>query len=289
MVVGDCELYSARAIARGKNFRSLFTVHEQKQGDVYIRLISGLNSGMNDVDTISEHRYSIHVSPKSKDYNVIKRTLTAKDKSSLTSVALTNAVKARTGFTHIVSQSFTDLTDRIYDRPEDGKLILPLNTFDQRKQTFMLSLFVGYPDAIFPKTYPELITIFHTKFFQFVICSDVLDFPSTFFGRTIDSATFRPEDFENERDQAHARRLMEGYGPERCIALARSLHKWMHIGVLEILLVNAPDREAQLLYQSLIKQRLWEQEQYDRKNDILPGYINMHQDLRVDLPLAPDR
>ncbi|MGO7362311.1 hypothetical protein [Rhizobium leguminosarum] len=289
MAASSSELYSARAIARGKTFRSLFTVHEHKQGDVYIRLMSGLNSGMNNVDTIGEQRYSIHVSPNSTEYNVIKRTLTVKDKAPLTSVALTNAVKVRTGFTHIFSQSFTDLTSRIYDRPDDGRPLLPLNKFDQRKQTLMLSLFVGYLDADFPKSYKEMITVFHTKFFQFVICSDVLDFPSTFFGRTSESVTFRPEDFENDRDQAHARTLMEGYGPDRCIALARSQHKQMHIGVLEILLVNAPDRETQLLYQSLLTRRLREQEQYDRKNDILPGYINMHQDLRVDLPLAPDR
>lgn len=279
------ELYSARAIARGKTFRSLFTIHEQKQGDVYIRMISGLNAGMNNVDAIGEHRYSIHVSPRSPQYNVVKRTFTVKNEAPLTSVALTNAVKARTGFTHIVSQSFSDLNGRIYDRPNDGKPLILLNTFDHRKQTLMLSLFVGYSDAIFPETHPEMITVFHTKFFQFVVCSAVLDFPSTFFGRTIDTVTFRPEDFEDQGDQAHATTLMQGYGPDRCLALARSLHAHMHIKVLEILLINAPDVEAQMLYRKLIERRVRDLKRYNQQNDIRPGLLNMDRDLRVDLAL----
>ncbi len=228
-------------VANGK-LRNLLSIKESPKGDVYIRLKSGRQVGIppNEIK-ISEHRYSIHVSPRSANYTTLKRTLQLEGGQSSTGCALTDAVKCNNGFSPIFSHRTTDLSGSDYDVKNDNTDSILLKSFDPEKEGLVFTIFVGNPEENFLKQSDNaIIAKFNTKNFQFIICycfirfSQNLPIPFSLpFAWTMDSITFDPETFNKQSSIYGAHEKMSGDAPQECIKYFCSSKDFLMINLLE--------------------------------------------------------
>lgn len=90
--------------------RNVMTLTEEAKGDVYIRVYSGGQVGFgSEAIAVVEDRYSLHPSEKSTENVTLKHTLALANGEKRTSVALSDAVKTKSGFFHVFSHRTTEL------------------------------------------------------------------------------------------------------------------------------------------------------------------------------------
>ena len=218
--MAETTLLSARfVILAGGIKRRLLTVWENKPGDVYIRLHSGLQVGMPPEHTpILQHRYSIHPSPRSSTFTSIKQTFELSDGTKSSAIHLTDAVKLKTGFAPSFNVRFSDLRASCYDyNGESGGREICLGEFDSNGETLIVAALLGNKRKLFPSSSIHyLIVPLISQQFKIVIKAGIVRLPATPMARTIGRATLRPEEVNDPIARARRRLGMTGLNVAQC-------------------------------------------------------------------------
>ena len=129
----------------GQKLRRVFKITQNKKGDVYLRIISGIRRGESSAGSlISEDRISLHISQASPNYNTFKRTSSTADGAIDDTVQLNTAIKSGKGFAHLTSVMFSDLAATIYDLDSSEKEhALVIGEFDPKQHTACCAVFAG--------------------------------------------------------------------------------------------------------------------------------------------------
>ena len=200
--------------------RTLFSVIEKANGELVITLKTGgyFGSPPQPGSRVIEQRYSIHTSPKSPDYNVMKLTINMADGRSVRLAALTDAVKKRNGFSILLVRRCEDLSrlDEATCYPNKER-ILTLAEYDPARDNFYYGIFVGHPDTVFDTTDPGLsFNKFSFASFNIVVACSFVELPSYHTTDIVHSLTSPPESHPEGEDVA--RFLMTGRTPQICLA-----------------------------------------------------------------------
>ncbi len=161
--------------------RTLFTVVEKPNGELIIPLKGAQRFGADwaTAENVLEQRYSIHPSPRSKDFNVIKLTLNLESGRSVTTVALTDAAKLKNGFSIVFVRRCQRLIDSEPEQPNPKEKTFSLARFDPALFNFIHALFVGHPETNFTVTDPNVvINSFSFRRFKLVIMASLYQLPS---------------------------------------------------------------------------------------------------------------
>ncbi len=225
--------------------RSLLLIEENKKGDVYVRIKSGTQVGIppNEIPVLQD-RYSIHPSPKSPNYSTLKSTFELANGLKRTSVAVTDAVKQKSGFAHLFSHRSSDLMAPLCDVPNDDIETIELGDFDNRKYALFLGAFIGHPDSEFCASENEIINSIRSEHFQIVIANVWVDIPPLPFAWTMNSLTLAPEIFEDEGAQESAYHKMAADSAEGCLKLFRGLKDELLVNLLETYKAIASDEQT---------------------------------------------
>ncbi len=169
-------------------YRRLLVMSDRPDGSVYVRVYSGLNAGLTDLDsTIREHRFSLHPSPD-LDYSVMHRHMLLKTGEEGKSASRVSAIKAGQGFSPVFFSRFTDLLHPLHDISASKgakacKIFHDEFNFDYKKCTLFMGLFVGAPGATFEPLRSD--TIYKEWVFEelkVLILAGYSDFPASPFG-----------------------------------------------------------------------------------------------------------
>jgi hypothetical protein len=225
------------AIRIPDGIRTLFTVIEKPNGELVIPIKGADRFGADwkAGKRVLEQRYSIHSSPRSKEFNVIKQTINLEGGQSITMAALTDAVKLKNGFSIILVRRCQRLTD---DPPEEIKPNEPafvLPEFDPSFFTLFHAIFVGHPDTVFDASDPDVVAAaFPFKKFEIVVMASLRKLPSHRTTDFLHSVTMPPETKLDE--QAVRRFLMTGRSPEICFQQYRNSVKLLTRRYLTLIL-----------------------------------------------------
>jgi hypothetical protein len=197
----------------------LFSIVERANGDLIIPIPGG-DTSLNEWDkgaSISETRCSIHQSLRSPTYTTIKLTSTS-DKKVTTQVALTDAVKTKSGFSPVFFRRCQNpeisSLNPVASRPRDETLTLP--EFEPEKFTLFYGIFVGHRDAAFIAGHDDVnIAKFRFGQFQLVVMVSLGKFPSYVTTEVLSPVTTPPE--TNPSVEEVLRFLMTGRPPAVCI------------------------------------------------------------------------
>lgn len=219
----------------------LFSIVEKPNGELILPIVSAERMGPN-WDTgprVLEHRYSIHTSPQSQDFTTIKQTINLATGPSVTTVALTDAVKKRTGFSLILVRRCQNLVDAPHvafrHKHRDKLFVLP--EFDPIKFTLFVGMFVGHPDELFGSTDDEIIiSPFHFRTFQIVIMASLIAMPSHHTTQFVHALTTPPDLAKHEQQRELLHYLMMGKPASICIRQYRTSVKWLTKQYLEKML-----------------------------------------------------
>lgn len=202
--------------------RSVCVLEENPKGDLYIRLRSGRQVGFPPNATrLRQSRFSIHPSDESPNFSTIKHTVELQGQPITTTVAITDAVKKKTGFATIFSRRCSAMGEARYD-VSSNLTNLSIGSFNPREQTPIMHVLVGAPDVTFhsPSGGIDVYTFLSNRF-QLVVCVDYLPYPANASELLIINRTFAPEIFADEdgegKMQAIMRRQMEGSPATACI------------------------------------------------------------------------
>jgi hypothetical protein len=229
--------------------RILFSIVEKTNGELILPISGAEKMGIDWTTgpNVREQRYSIHPSPKSADFTTVKLTIVLEEHPSTTIVALTNAVKKKTGFSIILvrrCQNLVHATQRpIRHKPQDQLVTLP--EFDPTKFTLFHGLFVGHPKSKFDATEPNVIIApLFFKNFQIVVMASLFRMPSHRTTEFLHALTVRPEAAKHEQQEALLRFLMTGRPPEICIRQYKNSVNWLAKRFLERMLPEALNPET---------------------------------------------
>ncbi len=198
----------------------LFSILEKPNGDLIIISKSASRWGFphRNIEML-EYRYSIHVSPKSPTFTTIKYTANLSDGQHRTSVAITDAVKCRTGFAPV----FVELTPNPSLRSvrlseSDNENIVQIADYRPRRQTLHYGVFVGAPTFCFPVMVGNIKVVQHTfKQFGIVVLSSLFEFPSASIGGNAVAMTLDPNTPKSREDQLKLQKGMHGQSPGSCL------------------------------------------------------------------------
>jgi hypothetical protein len=218
--------------------RILFSIVEKSNGELILPIKSAERMGP-DWTTgpiVLEQRYSIHPSPKSADFTTIKQTINLEGGKSITTVALTDAVKKKSGFSIILVRRCQNLVDSpqpaFRTKPHDR--LLTLNGFDPITFTLFFGLFVGHPETKFDTTDDELVIApFYFQKFQVVLITSLFYMPSYRTTEMLHALTSRPESAKHQHQETVFRHLMMGKSPEICVRQYRTSVRWLAKNFLE--------------------------------------------------------
>lgn len=204
---------------RGK--REVLSIIEKSSGELIIPLKFG---GTFEVDKIlrpiHDYRYSIHLSPRSPNFTTVKLT-TRLDDRKITSVALTDSVKRKSGFSNVYVRRCQYPISQVRDKKYAASdTVVTLPAFDPYEMTLFQGVFLGHPDSEFTASHPDIgIYPIQFRMFQLVIFfSFRFFFPTATFGEIIHSATLPPEAEDHPIAQDILRELMKGRTPDKCLA-----------------------------------------------------------------------
>lgn len=204
-----------------QKLRRVFKVTQNKKGDVYVTIISGVRRGeSSEGSIILEDRISLHVSKNSQDYNTFKKTHSAIDGAVEIAVQLNTAIKSGYGFAHLTSVMFSDLEASVYDvTPTKQEQILVLDEFYPERQTLFCALFVGSIGAAFKLgEVPFGISRIKTALFQIVIVWGTVSLPAIPYSRTFSFSTLAPDEpFLGRRGRARRLQNMQSKTSEDCL------------------------------------------------------------------------
>ena len=235
-------------------WRNVVVIDESPKGDVYIRVKSGTQVGIPpNASAVVEDRYSIHPSPNSPNYTMLKHTLTLENGSTTTSAALTDAVKLKRGFSHLFSHRSSDLAQPVNDFNDDAASVLSSGDFDTRCGSLVFGIFVGHPNTGFPiESDRQVANAIRSQHFQIVLCHVWLNLPALPFSWTLKSLTIPPELYDDAHGKESAYRKMSGKSAESSLELFHGLANELVVNLLELYTSLAQDDEQKRLYRSAI-------------------------------------
>lgn len=180
-----------------KNIVSLKT---NRKGDVYISIFSGTQVGIPpNAIKVLEERFSLHPSTLSKNINTFKHTLSLVDGQKWTTTAISDAIKLKTGFSHLFTHRFGDFSLSKYNGGNARENDIILGYLDTSKQTLVMGVFVGHPDVLFPAIHPDFSVHIHKEAgFQIAFWYSVLELPSIPFAKTFTPLTIAPGKIGND-------------------------------------------------------------------------------------------
>ena len=197
--------------------RALFSVVEKTSGELIIPLTSSpryMVRGKPDWDSsppILEQRVSIHPSPNSETFTTIKRTVALADGKRVTAVALTDAVKRKTGFSNIFVRRSESLIGDGYaplGKLKVGDRMLTLPEIDPKAVTLFSGLYLGHPEVEFDVGEKDpMLHIVPMKFrsFQLVAMFSLQPIRSHYTSEFASNITFDPA-----TAPPHSKQLFEG-------------------------------------------------------------------------------
>jgi hypothetical protein len=212
------------AVETDGGFFPLFSVTAKSSGDLTI--------GINSADTFIGHparpavvsqKYSIHWSPNSPVYTTIKHTVRLSDGQEITHVALTDAVKKRTGFALVmirrVEYVFSNRTHISLEQlRKDNAQAHIFGFYDPRKETLVHGLIIGPADLAFEAHRENIAVAQHAfKKFRVIIPVSLFKFSPHFTTDFLHILTFRPEYPDDPVLEQSLRRLMEGRSDGICL------------------------------------------------------------------------
>lgn len=185
--------------------RQILSMTENKKGDVYIGLLSGFSPGFEETNRrMQEHRFSIHCSENSPEFNVIKQTYSIIGEGPHETTALTNAIKNNSGFANIFTIRCTSLDSEKYNIPKNGAAELIdigcVNDFE----TLYVSVLVGGMDSpiLIDRDLTDLQFIeIKTKLFKIILLWANTDIPPINVCETAVLITFDPKMFIGKENQ----------------------------------------------------------------------------------------
>jgi hypothetical protein len=205
--------------------RTLFKVIEKSSGEIIISIKGGTFYGYQNDGApgprVLEERYSLHPSPKSKEFNVFKHTLNLEGGRSITTAALTDAIKLKNGFSIVFARRCQRLSDGPAEQPKTNEQTFVLAEYDESMFNLMHAIFVGHPDSNFDAKDPDIIAnSFPFRMFQIVVTASLYALPSHSSTELLHSLTLRPEDEEVQYEER--RFLMRGRSPTICLEQYRN-------------------------------------------------------------------
>ena len=206
---------------------------------------------------VLEHRYSIHPSPRSAEFTTIKQTINLEGGKSITTVALTDAVKKKTGFSIIWVRRCQNLVDApiVVFKPQPQDRFLTLNQFDPTKFTLFIGLFIGHPDAKFEAADDEIIiSPFNFRNFQIVVMASLFSIPSWHTTEFLHALTTRPELARHEQQEKLLRYLMIGKPSLICLQQYRNSVSWLAKHFLEQMLPQVQNSDVAMAIKQRIKE-----------------------------------
>jgi len=221
--------------------RILFSIVEKSNGELILPIKSAERMGPDWTTgpTVLEHRYSIHPSSKSADFTTIKQTINLEGGKRITTVALTDAIKKKSGFSIVLVRRCQNLVESpqpmFLPKPRDR--LLALNGFDPIMYTLFFGIFVGHPDTKFDATADEIVIApFYFQKFQVLLMASLFYMPSHHTTEMLHALTSPPELAKHQPQEAVLRHLMTGKSPEICVRQYRTSVRWLAKSFLEKML-----------------------------------------------------
>jgi hypothetical protein len=207
-------------------FRRLLSLAE-KRNELTIGIANAEHFSFTPGETkVLQQKYTVHASPNSPVYNTITHTLRLSNGERLRSYILTDAVKGKSGFSHLFSRRCPDLRNERY-LLRDASAFDPiiLGDYSPQRMTPLLSVFVGGPSNDFDATSPDFfVRQIQLPSFRVVVAIAMCVLPSHWTGDLAHSNTFKPEDFPPEvQDMMWG--LLKGISPASCLEKATTINK----------------------------------------------------------------
>lgn len=208
--------------------RGLFSVQEKANGELIVllttspRYMTAKNACWDTSPPILEQRISIHLSPNSEAFTTIKRTTVLGDGQRITVVALTDAVKRKSGFSNIFIRRSENLSGDGYadlGKLRVGDRMLTLPEIDPKLVTLFSGLYLGHPDVEFDvgEKDPMLhIVPIRFRIFQLVAMFSLQPIRSHYSSEFANNMTFDPATAPSDR-KALFESLMTGRAPIDCV------------------------------------------------------------------------
>jgi hypothetical protein len=218
-------------------FRTLFTVIEKPSGELIIPIKGAERFGPDwgSGKKVLEQRYSIHPSPKSAEFNVLKQTINLEGRESISTVALTDAVKAKRGFSILFTRRCQTFADSPPEAINPKQPTYALAEFDPAMFNLIHAIFVGSPESEFDiKDESIVITSWTFIKFKIVVMASLYMLPSHHTTETLHSLTLPPEAAEQQKEMR--RFLMQGRSPEVCLQQYRNSVKLLAHRFLNMIL-----------------------------------------------------
>jgi len=197
----------------GKPRTFLRLIESGNSGDVRLLPPQGLRPGIHtEGATIKNDRFSIHFGTLSPENSTIKRTVTLSDGTLKTSAAVTNAIKSRGLFTHIVTVACQDLNDDKYTARPNPKHE-PVDFGDLSKfQTLVFSAAVSAPREEKADQIVDGICIFGFEKMSIHLHVSNFSFPAPKVGWSSSTTTYSPESVQSGNPDVDGwlRGLMKG-------------------------------------------------------------------------------
>jgi hypothetical protein len=246
-------------------YRGLFSILEKKSGELIIPVTHGGRYGdasTLDYDTavpILEERISVHLSPNSEDLTTIKKTTVLANGRRITAVALTDAVKRKSGFSNIFIRRYENLSGEGYaalGKAKIGDRLLVIPEHDPKFATIFGGLYLGHPDAEFtvekedPMLHKEAIRF---RNFQLVVIFLLEPFRSHYTTDVGSNVTFDLKSGAGGR-KALLHALMLGKSAEICVIQFYTAVWAMSRRVLKIELKEATNPEAVKFFRKRLRE-----------------------------------
>jgi hypothetical protein len=237
--------------------RTLFTVIEKPNGELIVPIKGADRFGpdWSEGKKVLEQRYSIHPSPKSEEFNVLKQTINLEGGDPITTVALTDAVKSKRGFSILFARRCQRLADGPPESINPKEQTYVLAEFDQTLFNFMHAIFIGSPESQFDVRDPDMvINSFTFKRFKIVVIASLYNLPSHNTTEMLHALTLPPEQAQQEYDER--RFLMQGRSPDVCLQQYRNSVKLLVRRFLNMILETEKDldpKTIQMIKSDLVK------------------------------------
>jgi hypothetical protein len=236
-------------------YRGLFSVLERPNGELIIPVThGGRHTDLSELDydtasIILEERISVHLSPGSEEFTTIKKSTALDDGTRNTAVALTDAIKRKSGFSNVFVRRYENLSGDGYaplGNAKVGDRLLIAPEYDPQFATMFAGLYVGHPDAEFKTVQKDpMLHIEAIRFrnFQLVVIFSLQPFRSHYTTEVGSNVTFDPQSVAG-RQKTLLQALMQGKPPEICLIQYYNVVWEMSRRVLNIELKEAKSPDA---------------------------------------------
>jgi hypothetical protein len=218
-------------------FRTLFTIIEKSSGELIIPIRGAARFGPDweSGKNVLEQRYSIHPSPKSAEFNVLKQTINLDGGERISTVALTDAVKAKRGFSILFARRCQTFAGSAPEAINLKQQTYALAEFDPTSFNLMHAVFVGSPESEFDATDENIVISSLTlRKFKIVLMASLYALPSHHTTEMLHALTLPPEAAKEQ--EAVRRFLMQGRSPEVCLEQYRNSVKLLARRFLNMIL-----------------------------------------------------